>query len=241
MYVSSSTPKYICKPCHHKIPIADLETIYYEQLKGFFLSPEEIGKQLELADGNIAEKERLLDVLRAEYEKVEQEVQRIYKLYNDGGITPEGFGKFYRPLEERQKQLDEQIPQLQAEVDVLKINHLSSDKIVAEAHDLYARWPYLTREEKQRIVESITEKIIIGKDEVAINLCYFPHSEEMTKWQRNLPHMVFPPSCIAFPNPQRHFLEEAATKPKSPQFTPRRKPTKHRSTHNIAEYHRFVC
>jgi site-specific DNA recombinase len=161
-------------------------------LKGFFLSPEEIGKQMERADENIAEKERLLDVLRAEYEKVEQEIQRIYKLYNEGGITSEGFGKFYRPLEERQKQLDEQIPQLQAEVDVLKINHLSSDKVISEAHDLYGRWPHLNREEKQQIVESITEKIIIGKDEVAVNLCYFPGSQEMTKWQRSLPDVVFP-------------------------------------------------
>jgi len=192
MYVASNTPKYKCQPCRNRIAVADLEAIYYEQLKGFFLSPDEIGKQMERADENIAEKERLLGVLRAEYEKVEQEIQRIYRLYNDGGITSDGFGRFYHPLEERQKQLDEQIPHVQAEADVLKINHLSSDKILSEAHDLYARWPHLTREEKQRIVESITEKIIIGKEEVAINLCYFPGSQEMTKWQRSLPYLVLP-------------------------------------------------
>src|SRR5579872_4368041 len=78
MYVASNTPKYKCKPCRNRIAVADLEAIYYEQLKGFFLSPDEIGKQMERADENIAEKERLLGVLRAEYEKVEQEIQRIY-------------------------------------------------------------------------------------------------------------------------------------------------------------------
>ena len=40
-----------------------------------------------------------------------------YRLYSDGGLTAEESGKFYRPLEERQKQLDDELPRLQAEVD----------------------------------------------------------------------------------------------------------------------------
>ncbi len=163
-------------------------------MKGFFLSPDEIAKQIERGDENIAEKEKLLGVLQSEREKVEQEMQRTYRLYQDGSITSDGFGKFYRPLEERQKQLDQEIPQLEADLDVLKINHLSSDKILSEANDLYSRWPHLTRDEKQQIIESITEKIIIGKDEVAVNLCYFPGSQEMTTWQRKLPYGLFPAS-----------------------------------------------
>jgi 5S rRNA maturation endonuclease (ribonuclease M5) len=99
-------------------------------------------------------------------------------------VTADGFGRFYRPLEERQKQLEEEIPRLQADIDVLKINQVSSEAIMAEAKDLYGRWPQLSREEKQRIVESITEKIVIGKGEVSISLCYLPSSEEMTKGQR---------------------------------------------------------
>jgi site-specific DNA recombinase len=201
MYVASNTPKYVCKPCGNRIAIADLEEIYYQQLKGFFLSPDEIAKQIERGDENIAEKEKLLGVLQSEQEKVEQEMQKTYSLYQDGSITSDGFSKFYRPLEERQKQLDHEIPQLEADLDVLKINHLSSDKILSEANDLYSRWPHLTRDEKQQIIESITEKIIIGKDEVAVNLCYFPGSQEMTTWQRKLPQAVFASS----PHPSSTF------------------------------------
>lgn len=186
MYVPSNTPKYVCSACRNKIPVMDLEAVYYEQLKGFFLSPQEVAAHVEKADENIAKKEELLGVLRAEQEKVAAEVQRIYRLYSEGGLTPEGFGKFYRPLEEREKQLDDEVPRLQAELDVLRINNLSSDRILTEAKDLYGRWPDLTRDEKQSVVESITEKIVIGKGDIDITLCYLPTSEELTKEQRCL-------------------------------------------------------
>jgi len=78
------------------------------------------------------------------------------------------------------------VPRLQAELDALKINQLSSEEIIAEASDLYGRWPHLSFEEKRRIVESITEKIVIGKDDVSISLCYLPSYEELTKKHRML-------------------------------------------------------
>jgi site-specific DNA recombinase len=194
MYVPSNTPKYTCYSCRNKIPIVDLEAIYYEQLKGFFLSPTEVTKHLHDADENIAGKERLLEVLQTESSKVEQEIQRIYRLYSDGGLTADGFGKFYRPLEVRQKQLADELPRQQADLDILKINHVSADTILTEAKDLYGRWPHLNRAEKQRIVESITEKIVVGNGEIAISLCYLPSSEELTKGQRALLDSSRPPA-----------------------------------------------
>jgi site-specific DNA recombinase len=133
-------------------------------------------------------------VLRREEDKVAEEIKRIYRLYSEGGLTADGFGSFYRPLEKRQKQLEEEIPRLQADIDVLKINQVSSETIMAEAKDLYGRWPHLSREEKQRIIESITEKIVIGEGDVSISLCYLPSSEEMTKWQRGLSDSSRPPT-----------------------------------------------
>ena len=45
----------------------------------------------------------------------------------------------------------------------------------------------MTREERQRGVESITESIVIGTGtEVEMRLGYFPSSEEMTKEQPRL-------------------------------------------------------
>ena len=50
---------------------------------------------------------------------------------------------------------------------MLKINGVSADEVLAEATDLYSRWPTFERELKRRVVESITEKIVIAKDEVS--------------------------------------------------------------------------
>ena len=66
------------------------------------------------------------------------------------------------------------MPEVQAELDLMKIYYLSSDQIISDAKDLYTHWPELPREEKRKIVESITERITVGKDEINIDLCYLP-------------------------------------------------------------------
>jgi site-specific DNA recombinase len=186
MYVRPDTPKYVCSKCRNKIPIVDLEAIFYEELKAFFLSPKEVANHLERADEHLAERKTLLGTLTKQQDELRQETERVYKLYVDGKIDGDGFSQFFKPLQERQRQLDDEVPRVQAEVDVLKINHLSADQVLSEANDLYARWPSLSRDEKQKIVESITDSIIIGKDEIGINLCHLGSSEEATKEQRKL-------------------------------------------------------
>ena len=80
MYVRSNCPKYLCQNCNNKIPIVDLDAIFYEQLKGFFVSPEDISEHLAKADENIANKRRLLSGLQAEQSKVQEEISRVYAL-----------------------------------------------------------------------------------------------------------------------------------------------------------------
>ncbi len=73
------------------------------------------------------------------------------------------------------------------EIDFLKIQYLSSDQILAEAKDLYTRWPELASEEKREIIEHTVERIVIGKDDLQIELGYIPSSSElMAKRQHNL-------------------------------------------------------
>ena len=191
MYVPSNTAKYVCPKCRNKIPITDLEGVFHEQLKGFFFSPTEIADYLAQADKTIKDKDELLVSLASEEAKLKDEMRKVYRLYVDDQITGDGFNREYRPLEERLKALQDQIPRLQGEVDFLKVQYLSSDEILTEAKDLWTRWPTLAPEEKRQVVENITERVDIGKEEVAIHLCYLPSpspspSSDMAGRQRNL-------------------------------------------------------
>lgn len=175
----SSSPKHTCYRCRNKIRIDTLEEVFHQQLKSFFFSPSEIESYLNKADEVIKEKEDLLRILNEEKRKIEQEMDKTYRLCIDGEITNKGFGKKYKPLEERLTQVEDEIPELQAEIDFLRIQYLSSDQILHEAKDLYSGWLELIPEEKRKILETITEKMTVGKEDVTINLCYLPSSSEM--------------------------------------------------------------
>jgi len=186
MYVPSNTPKYVCYKCRNKIGVHDLESIFHEQLKAFFLSPEETLGYLDKADKVLKEKEELVKHLFREIDQTQKEMDKLYQLYLADEIPAKGFGLRYKPLEQRLEQLNEEIPKIQGEIDFLRIQYLSSNEIFNEARDLYQGWPDLERQEKRKIVESITDKITIGKDEVSIDLLYLPSSYEMmTDRQRN--------------------------------------------------------
>jgi site-specific DNA recombinase len=195
MYVPSNSPKYICQKCRNKIETADLEGIFHQQLKEYFFSSEEVGNYLKNADQTIKDKEGLLKSLEEEKKKIQKEMDKVYRAYIDDEIPVESYGRQTRPLEERLGQIENQIPELQGEIDFLKIQYLSSDQILNEARDLYSRWPDLQPTEKRKIIESITERIIIHKDEIDIHLCYLPSSPEiMSNKQHNFRDSWRPPA-----------------------------------------------
>jgi site-specific DNA recombinase len=186
MYVRSNSPKYVCRECHNKIPIADLDLIVRDELKGFFANADRIAEHLKNADQNLSEKQTLLAAHEREIQKVRDDMTRTHRLFLDGQITSQGFGQFYKPAEARLNQLDAELPKLQAEVDFLKVNNLSADEVLSEARTLYDRWPDLPTDDKRKIAESIIEKIVIGDGEIDITLSYLPSSEELTKSQQQL-------------------------------------------------------
>ena len=186
MYVRSDSPKYFCRKCCNKIPIVDLENIIRDELKGFFTQPERVSRHLDEADKNLTEKQALLDAHQKELQKVRDDMTRTHRLYIEEQITAQGFGQFYKPAEARLNQLVAELPQLEAEVDFLKVNKLSADDVLHEAGTLYDRWPKLPSEDKRKIVECLVEKIVIGDGEIDISLSHMPSSEEACKNQQHL-------------------------------------------------------
>ena len=87
----------------------------------------------------------------------------------------------FRPIEERQKQLEEELPKLQAEIDFLKVDSFSSDQVINDAIYLQENGPGLEGSEKRKIVECITNKIVVSKEEITIDLCYLASPKDFTK------------------------------------------------------------
>jgi site-specific DNA recombinase len=189
--VPSNTPKYVCYACRkspkNKIPITDLENVFHSQLRDFFFSPEQIAEHLQTADSTLKDKTELLTSMESERTKLTAEAEKLYQLYLADKLSVDSFGDRHRPIEERLKQLNDEIPRLQGEIDFLKINYLSSSEVISEAQDLYSKWPSLPFEEKRRVIENITEKIVVGDGDISLELCYLPSSAEvLSKEHRNL-------------------------------------------------------
>ena len=186
MYVAANNPKYFCRKCRNKIPIADLENIARQELKAFFGQPEKIASHLQEADRNLTEKSALLDTHRREVQKVRESMHQTHQLFLDRHISGEGFRELYGPAEERLRQLNAELPKLEAEVDFLKVNKLSADDVLREAGSQYERWPSMLPTDKRKIVEALIEKIVIGEGEIDITFSHLPSSEEQCKNQQGL-------------------------------------------------------
>ena len=197
MYVPSNSDKYICGSCRNKIPIEDMEHIFIEQLKGFLLSPDEVESYLAEANESMRNQEESLKHQEDELTRIKEQIDTLFDLYNKGQIPTEGFNDHYQPLYDRKKQLEKEVDEGQASLDVLKVDSFSADHILMEGQNLADRWPKLNTEEKRRLVEDLVENITIGENEVAINVLYFPSatsSQEAAKRQRNKSGSSQPPA-----------------------------------------------
>lgn len=188
MHVPSDGKKYICYACRkNRIEKTDIEDIYYENLKSFLLTDSDIEKFLSKADGAIAEKELQLQTLNAEKKKLQSDMDKLMQLYLDGEIPKEGFGKKYDPYDTQLRQVEQSIPEIQAEIDFMKMDYLNGDSIIQDAKSLYDRWHTLEIEGKRQIVEQITDSITLGGEEIKFKFSYNPaFFRNDPDWQRNL-------------------------------------------------------
>ena len=127
MYVPSKSQKYTCPACRNKMPIDDMEHIFIEQLKGFLLSPSEVENYLTEANATIQEREDTLNRLSKQFDETKRQMDSLFQLYQDGQIPTEGFKERYTPIQNRQKELERQTAEAEAQLDLLKVESLSSD------------------------------------------------------------------------------------------------------------------
>ena len=176
MYARTSAKRYKCKTCTIHIGVADLDEIYIEYLKGYLhdINPTHYFNE---ADRILREKEQLLAVADKKRKSIKKQMDDLVPLRLDGELTKEHFAELYQPLELQASQLDHSMPELHAEIDFRKIQLASSDIVLTKAKTLYEEWETLPFDQKRSIIETITERITIDKEDITISLCYLPSLE----------------------------------------------------------------
>jgi len=187
MYVfhKSTTATYMCRTCKNRIMESDLDEIFHAQLKTFLLTDINMSEYLQKVQTELEEKEKLASSVQAEREAIKKKMARYLKLRIDEEVSKEVFAEEYKPLEEQLMQIDKQLPELYADVDFLKIQFNSSNVVLEDAKDLYTHWNDLAFEEKRNIVETITDAITIGKEDISIKLSYVPSQAQSPTFPLN--------------------------------------------------------
>lgn len=173
MRVSPRGNKYACQKCDEtRIAIEDIEEIYYQQLRGFLLGKEDLPQFVERVDEAIQKAKSTHLGVSNEIQKVKSEMDKIMQLHLSGQIQADRFKEYYSPYDERFRQLCTTSDNALAELDYLNVQRLNGDHILANAEDLYDRWPKMDSDEKRLKVEELTKAIVVGKEEIEITFSY---------------------------------------------------------------------
>ncbi len=175
MYHHPDGGKYKCVKCRKtKIDTSDMEDIYFSQLKIYLLTDSHFDNFLSKTKHEISEKETILAGFQNEKKRIQAEMDMKMELYMAGQIPKDRFGSYYTPLDLQLRQIENSIPKIESEIDLLKIEHLNGDSVKQEAQTMYERWSTLDKAAKRSFVERNTSKITLAGDEVVIGFRYHP-------------------------------------------------------------------
>lgn len=175
MYVPSRTKKYSCSHCKKThIDASDLEEIYYEQLRTFLLTKNDLQTFLTRANEAISSKQTEFETLKAEKIRIKSDMDKLVQLHLKGQIPTNGFKEYYDPLDTQLHQITNSLIEIEAQIDFLKVQQVNGDHILENSASLYDSWPNLDATAKRQIVEELTQSITVGDEEITIKFGYTP-------------------------------------------------------------------
>lgn len=175
MYMASQTNRYSCTKCKKtKIDAADIEEIYFENLKTFLLSKNNLQKFKVRADDLLQEKKLEQQRLSKERDRIKAEMKNLFSLHSQGQIPTIGFKEFYNSLDTQVQQIEETLLELQGQIDIITVESLNGEHILDNAENLYERWDAFDQTVKRQIVEDLTKSITIGGEDITIKFGYTP-------------------------------------------------------------------
>ena len=167
MSVRSGNKFYRCTKsgCGNKIEREQFELIFKEQLKSYVSSEENIKQYLSLSGETVKDKETLLKSQTERKEKLEEKINALIQLHVDGQLPKERFSEYHVPVYSDLQMVKKELLTLESEIKVLSQQKESVVDVVKEATNLYNNWDDFDMDKKRRLVEMITERITIGKDD----------------------------------------------------------------------------
>lgn len=160
-YSQQSSKPYLVKDpnCDQKKYWAD--EIEQEVISRIFLLKEQDNKDNK--DEKI-EDTNVIDVLNTQKKEVEKKIKRLYNLYAESEDDI-----LLDTIQENKKQLDFINNKIQREIES-NVTTTSKDKVKKSLDTLQENWEYMTDKEKQTIVRSIVNKVVITGNEIRIIL-----------------------------------------------------------------------
>ena len=172
-YSGMKVPRYVCRNCRVKLNEDVLEDHFQKALKTMIVKPEELKAVTDYETEHQEKKERLV-LLQREIKSVDGKIDTLLDLVGDQTLDRTNFTERFMPLKERKEQLLSEIPRLQAEVDIAKVNSVSKNYLLEQATNFASMWPILNDDEKRRLVQELVDKIELGNDSLHFVLSYSP-------------------------------------------------------------------
>jgi site-specific DNA recombinase len=195
MYVVTKTQKYTCPNCYLKIKVADLESIFKEQLHAFSLSDSSLNSILEQNVEKQDEHQHLLKTTESEITGLEKEIKSLLELHQSGQIPTASFSEFFDEPNTRLIKLKEQREELKVHIKETASQEETVSNVLEAMKSVYENWDNLDAQGKRTIVETTTESIIVEEDSLEITLkplsqaSFMPVSKgqhtDMGSWKRS--------------------------------------------------------
>lgn len=170
MYVLTKTVKYTCTACRNKIPTADMELIFIEQLRKMVFNPKALDNLLSEVNSQITDKKKRLSSLQKEKTKLKAQLDQLLELQRMGELPMQGFKEHYKPIYEQYEQISERVPDLQQEIAESKRQEATGEKAILDTQIICEQWTSYSREEKKLIIETFIKQITIAERDLTISL-----------------------------------------------------------------------
>lgn len=171
MFTHNKTKNYICKDhCGNLINKEDLEEIFKTELHSYLDSQSNIEQYFKQLQTNLVSKKQQRQTLIKEKEKVNTKIQKLLDLHLQGQIKTEAFNSYHTKPYEQLQQLEQSISELEMDILAFDTQEKTGNNLIFEAKNMYKNWSSLHRDKKRNVIETVTEKIIVGTQDISINL-----------------------------------------------------------------------